>query len=142
MKRECGTCTKCCDGWLTADIYGHKMEPGKPCPFVGEHKCTIYNNKRPQICSDFKCGWLKDDGTLFDEWMRPNNINVIFVHYKIEDVVWYKLAEAGEKVNTLLLSYIIQIFTKNNVNLEYWINGAQFLIGTQKFKDLVKTHHD
>ena len=27
-KRECGTCTACCDGWAIGTIYGHEMKPG------------------------------------------------------------------------------------------------------------------
>src|SRR5205814_3535317 len=29
-KRECGTCTACCDGWAIGTIYGHEMKPGVP----------------------------------------------------------------------------------------------------------------
>lgn len=141
MKRECGTCTKCCDGWLSAEIYGHKMEPGKPCPFVGNNKCSIYE-ARPSLCRNWKCGWLEDDGTLFDEWMRPSNVNFILVRFNVNGVEWYKLAEAGEEINTLMLSYLITLFRKHNKNLKYVINGVPFFIGTEEFKEVAKLYDD
>ena len=45
VKKECGTCTKCCEGWLGANIKGHEMYPGKPC-FVA------YSGTAPQEDKD------------------------------------------------------------------------------------------
>jgi len=46
-ERTCGGCTACCDGWLTGNILGHELAPGKPCHFRGDGGCTIYDGARP-----------------------------------------------------------------------------------------------
>ena len=40
--------------------------------------------------------------------------------------------------NSLMLSYLIQEAIRKNINLEYQINGAQFLVGTDEFKKVAK----
>jgi hypothetical protein len=80
---------------------------------------------------------LEDDGTLFDEWMRPNNVNFILVRFVVDNIEWYKLAEAGEPISPLMLSHLIQEAIRKNINLEYQIKGAQFLVGTDEFKKVV-----
>lgn len=138
MTRTCGTCTKCCDGWLSVEVYGNKVNVGNPCIFKKEGcGCSIYQN-RPITCQEFLCGWLRDDGTLFEEWMKPEIVNFILVYYKIEELSWYKLVQAGEDINTLMLSYVVQKALRLNLNLEYWIGNTQFLIGTEEFKKYVK----
>jgi hypothetical protein len=140
MTRTCGTCTKCCDGHLSAKIFDFEMGNGNACPLrIIGGGCSIHNSPmRPSLCQNWKCGWLEDDGTLFDEWLRPNNVNFILIRFKVDNISWYKLAEAGEQISTLMLSYLIQIATRKNINLEYWIGNTQFLIGTEEFKEYVK----
>jgi hypothetical protein len=138
MTRTCGTCTKCCDGWLGVQVHGHWVTDGNPCLFKKEKcGCSIYQ-ARPQTCQDFLCGWLRDDGTLFEEWMKPEIVNFILVYFKIEEIKWYKLITTGQKLSPLMLSYVIQKAIRQNINLEYWIENTQFLIGTEEFKKCVK----
>jgi hypothetical protein len=137
MARECGSCTKCCDGWLSADIYGYQMKPHSPCKYLTD-KCSIYRD-RPSVCEEFICGWLRDDGTLFPDWMQPNVINNILVYNRIGNITWYKLVEAGEDINVLLLSFLIQESGRKQFNLEYYVSETQFLIGTDEFKSFVKS---
>ncbi len=138
MTRTCGTCTKCCDGWLSVDVYGNKVNVGNPCIFKKEScGCSIYQDK-PITCKEFLCGWIRDDGTMFEEWMKPEIVNFILVYYKVEELNWYKLVQAGEDINTLMLSYVIQKALRQNINLEYWIDNTQFLIGSEEFKKYVK----
>jgi hypothetical protein len=139
MTRQCGTCTKCCDGWLSAKILDFEMGNGVACPLrIKDGGCSIHNDPiRPSLCQNWKCGWLEDDGTLFDEWMRPNNVNLILIRFVVDNIEWYKLAEAGEPISPLMLSYLIQEAIRKNINLEYQIKGAQFLVGTDEFKKVV-----
>ena len=138
MTRTCGSCTKCCDGFLSAKILDFEMGNGAACPFrIKDKGCSIYND-RPSLCRNWKCGWIEDDGTLFDEWLKPNIVNFILIRIKHGDVIWYKIAEAGKEIDKLMLSYMIQEAIRKNINLEYVINGTQFLIGTDKFKTYVK----
>jgi hypothetical protein len=140
MTRTCGTCTKCCDGFLSAKILDFEMGNGVGCPLrIIGGGCSIHGNPiRPSLCQNWKCGWLEDDGTLFDEWLRPNNVNFILIRFRQGDISWYKLAEAGEQISTLMLSYLIQECIRKNINFEYAINGTQFLIGTHEFKKFMK----
>ena len=138
MIRQCGTCTKCCDGWLTADIYGNSLSKGNPCLFKKEGcGCSIYAS-RPHVCQEFLCGWIRDDGTLFEDWMKPDITNFILVYSRIDELKWYKLVQAGQELSLLMLSYMIQKALRQNINLEYWIDGTQFLIGSTEFVKHVK----
>jgi len=68
--RSCGTCTKCCDGYAYADVYGHIMGFGVPCHFVKSGEgCGIYEN-RPNFCKTFSCNWLVNDE--IPEELKPN----------------------------------------------------------------------
>src|SRR6266849_2422929 len=70
-RRQCGTCTACCDGWLKIEVYGHQVDRGKPCPFSSGHCCTIYSTRPQDPCREFICGWLVGSSPL-PEWMRPD----------------------------------------------------------------------
>src|SRR5206468_6789493 len=56
-KRECGTCTACCDGWVKGTIEGHDMFPGQPCFFRGQGCCTIYERRPADPCRNLVCRW-------------------------------------------------------------------------------------
>lgn len=71
-KRTCGECTVCCDGWLSAEIWGHQMGGGVPCHFLEHGKCGIYG-LRPDVCRSFECGWLMAGSRFPEEW-RPDKV--------------------------------------------------------------------
>lgn len=73
--RNCGDCTACCDGWLTADINGQKLSPGSPCPNVSSQGCEIYETRPHSPCRTFKCHWLLDSS--LPSWLRPSKSKVI-----------------------------------------------------------------
>ena len=104
--RECGTCTKCCEGWLLADIEpeipenrsagsigdfseahiggGCTIQPGRPCKFLNMDKdynegkgCLIPEYRPQEPCRRFICGWLGDDKYVIPEWMKPSLSDVI-----------------------------------------------------------------
>jgi hypothetical protein len=77
-RRQCGTCTACCDGWLKIEVYGHQVDRGKPCPFSSGHCCTIYSTRPQDPCREFICGWLVGSSPL-PEWMRPDKANLILL---------------------------------------------------------------
>ena len=72
--RPCGDCTACCSGQLAGEIYGHKMFPGKPCHFLMENKCSIYESRPTSPCKTFQCAWSQ---RLLDEDMRPDKIGLM-----------------------------------------------------------------
>lgn len=58
-ERECGSCTKCCEGWLMGQINLRTMYPGKPCYLVEIGiGCKDYENRPTHPCKIFSCAWL------------------------------------------------------------------------------------
>lgn len=78
--RECGDCTACCDGFLIGNSHGNKFGNYKPCLFLVEKKCTIYQD-RPQSCHDYQCAWTQG---ILPEWMKPTSCGV-FVSVEINN---------------------------------------------------------
>lgn len=72
--RQCGTCTACCEGWLSSRVV--KMQPGKPCKHCTVQGCAIYETRPEEPCRTFVCGWLQDDSPLPDQ-LRPDLSGVI-----------------------------------------------------------------
>ena len=70
-KRQCLPCTACCQGWLGAEIRGHKVGPGKPCPYSHSDGCSIYQDRPQDPCRNYMCSWVVTDSPLPD-WMRPD----------------------------------------------------------------------
>lgn len=78
--RNCGDCTKCCEKYLSRNIFG-KFEENTDCTYVKINEgCTIYE-KRPVECVNFKCGWIVEDE--MPDKFKPNKSNVMirFVDY-------------------------------------------------------------
>jgi len=75
-KRQCMPCTACCQGWLSAEIRGHKVCAGSPCPFSQPEGCTIYQTRPTDPCRNFVCSWLVD-GSPLPHWMRPDQCGAI-----------------------------------------------------------------
>ena len=74
--KECGSCTKCCEGSLSVAVQGTDIL-GKGCPLVLLNKgCGDYEN-RPVGCVTFKCGWLLDPS--IPDYIKPSESNVIIV---------------------------------------------------------------
>ena len=90
MTRECGTCTKCCDGTTSVggDIFGHIYGNGKPCHFLNltEKKCGIYKDRPNDPCKTYKCMWLKYEGKDYSakylsyviNYAKNNNIPLMY----------------------------------------------------------------
>ncbi len=94
-RRGCGECRTCCNGWLSAEIYGHKMGGGVPCKFLKPDGCGIYES-RPELCRSFVCGWLKP-GSPFPENWRPDKIGFIIREGLWEGKTCWLLQYAGKE---------------------------------------------
>lgn len=73
-ERQCGDCTACCEGWLSAKSLD--MKPGRPCAHCTASGCAIYESRPQDPCIDFVCGWLQE-GSPLPEDMRPDRSGVI-----------------------------------------------------------------
>ena len=94
-KRRCGECTACCDGWMKADVYGHKMGDGVACSYRKGSACSIYES-RPQFCRSFMCGWLMPTSPFPEQW-RPDKIGLIIVADTWEQKRCWVLLHAGKE---------------------------------------------
>ena len=133
--RECGDCTMCCQGFLTANIHGYVMSPGIPCHFVGDNSCggcTIYED-RPEICSGYECMWKKTPS--MPEWMKPNKSDVLLTQHTItfDDVEYHyiNLKEGYNAIRGDVLNYVMRTCLQYNINLNYEVNGAWYWQGDE-----------
>ncbi len=106
-KRQCGSCTACCDGWLNTEINGVKVTAGKPCRHSKKNGCAIYET-RPQFpCRDFVCGWLRWDSTLPD-WMRPSECGaIVFLWFDWQGQKVINAVPVGDKIPQRTLDWLM-----------------------------------
>lgn len=137
MSRQCGDCTKCCEGYLTGEAKGKSFYKGKPCHFVSIGKgCTIYANRPKDPCISYKCAWLTDEE--LPEWFKPNQINAIIDRRFIKDIPYINVIEAGETLQSNVLSWIILYAVNNNLNLCWRVDGSEHWIGNNEFLTVMK----
>ena len=132
VKKECGTCTKCCEGWLRADIRGHEMYPGKPCFFVEIGKgCTIYKDRPKDPCKNFTCGWIEVKD--MPEEFRPE-ISGVIMHMKDNDGSPYMvLSKAPNNPTEQYLSWAIVYARSRNINIFWSIDDKTWWLGDNEF---------
>ena len=130
MTKECESCTKCCEGWLIADIHGHKMFPGNPCFFLEQDLgCREYENRPEDPCKIFNCGW-KEIPDMPDEF-KPEMSGVI-MHYKPDDNCWV-LSKAPNNPSVQLLSWAMLFILSNGYNFVWNIDDKRWWIGSEEF---------
>ncbi|MDF2974033.1 MAG: hypothetical protein K0R61_4483 [Microvirga sp.] len=74
MKRDCGSCGKCCQMLGVPGVTRANERCKHWCAGKG---CAVYK-RRPEPCREFSCVWLLDDGKLFPDEMRPDRSHVLF----------------------------------------------------------------
>lgn len=127
LKRSCGTCTKCCEGWLTGEAHGKKFAPGTPCHFKSATGCAIYDERPENPCKTFACQWLIDE--QIPEWMKPDIVDLIILKRKYDEHDVVELIEAGSKLDSRILSWFFMHWVEGRIdNLKYSINGGANLI--------------
>ncbi len=131
LARECGTCTKCCEGWLHGNAYGKPFWRGRPCHYLSAGKCSIYGNHPEDPCKTFKCQWLTNND--IPGWMKPDDINAIFTSRTKDGLDYLEITEAGEKLHVEVLSWAIMYALQHNINLQYAIDGGTNRIGSSAF---------
>jgi hypothetical protein len=123
MSKQCGTCTKCCDGTLYGDVNGHIMGNGKPCIFldVVNKKCGAYEKRPTDPCKTYKCMWLKYEDVPL--WLKPENSPVMVSALSYQKNEFLILNCFGKDYPIMYLNYVKNYCTKNNINLMYEIPG-------------------
>lgn len=142
IQRSCGECTKCCEGWLEATIYGNTMHNGKPCFFL-DKGCSIYENRPVDPCRDYSCAWQEEDSIPL--WMKPSRSNVIITHKTSGAdgaVSYYQVTEAGGTIESPVLNWIIHWALRNQHNICYEVAGKHHVMGTAEFRAAVAASGD
>jgi hypothetical protein len=130
--RQCGTCTKCCEGSLSGSAYGIPFYKGKPCHFLIEKKgCGIYKDRPNDPCKTYSCEWLKNKE--IPEWLKPERSNVIIDVRHVGSINYLNLVEAGEVLPSNVLSWAILYAMQNGLNLRWEVNGSLNWIGSPEF---------
>lgn len=133
-KRTCGTCTECCQGWLWGESHGHNFYPGKPCHFVCETGCTIYNDRPHDPCKTFNCVWLID--TEFPEWMKPSLSKIIMRPLRWGDNnenFYLEVTECGQTISAKVLNWLFYYHLNRKLPMKIQIEGGWNYYGPKEF---------
>jgi hypothetical protein len=140
MSKECGTCTKCCEGWLKANIKGHEMYLGKPCYFVEIGKgCKIYKYRPEDPCKQFSCGWkIVED---MPEEFKPENSGVI-MHWRNDFNGYWTLSKAPNNPTPYFLSWFITYALSKKQNILWYIDDRSYWTGDEYFCKEMDIEHN
>jgi len=67
------------------------------------------------------------------EWMKPSNIKAIIDYRELENMPFILIREAGERLDSRVLSWFIIHALKNSLNLEWTSDGGTYWIGSPEF---------
>ena len=140
LNRECGDCRECCTGVLTGNIYGKQMDKGRPCHYLGGNGCTIYK-KRPTLCKEYQCEWLRDDSTHIPEWLRPDISKVVITRRNWGDNqqhLYWTVAESGQKIDSTILNWVYMHISTHNICASIEVDGMWYQFGPPEFADYIK----
>lgn len=131
LNKTCDGCTKCCEGYLTANIRGHEMFLNKPCFFLKEINvgCGDYENRPTDPCKTFKCGWLQDDDNTIPDWMKPSLSNVIILMRSVDNERVLKLVQCGDSINPNTIAWFFMWATQRTKNIEIQLFDNVYFYG-------------
>lgn len=134
--KNCFDCTKCCDGWLTTNIAGHEVSPGKPCIFVKEGVgCSNYEKRPENPCKTFRCEWLINP--IFPPSFKPSESNIIITRQAHNNIQYLSITYAGGIINEEVLPFVTEYCKANNKNLLWQLPDNTGYIGTEDFCKMV-----
>ena len=135
ITRKCDECSACCQGWLTANIHGREMYPGRACHFATNKGCSIYNDRPHNPCVTYKCAWLNDDSTIFPQWMRPDQSGVIISEreWKPGHTFW-SILECGKQIDSKVLNWIYLYAQAHDIYFEIQVAGMWYYRGSPEFQ--------
>ena len=132
-RRSCGSCTACCDGWLTGNVRGHEFGPGTPCHFRGLGGCTIYDDRPADPCRGFVCGWLHN-GSPFPDSFRPDRLGVIIMAKPWHGKIAYVLVPAGRAPDAALLEWMRRYSAATGTPFLFDVEGRPRGYGSPEFQ--------
>jgi hypothetical protein len=107
-----------------------------PCPFVkiGEG-CGVYESRPVSPCQTFKCDYLTD--ASMPESFKPSRSNTIFTTRTIKGIEYTMLIEAGNKLDSEVLSWAISKHLEEGTNFAWRVLGNIFWIGDEAFNNMM-----
>ena len=127
--RECGSCTKCCEGYISGGAHGIKFGNGVPCEFLAwGHGCTIYEDRPLSPCKKFKCLWLRDPE--IPENLKPNISQVMAMRKGQNFIV---LVNVGPNPDQEAINWYRTWCSDNKINLAYRQNNIDYFEGDPDF---------
>jgi len=108
--RECGDCYACCNGNLVAKILSNDMGAGKPCTFLVDTKCVVYE-QRPQVCKDYQCAWSQG---LLSEDMKPTISDVMISVEKDGQKQFFRVIELVSDIKEEVYTEIKEFTDKHD----------------------------
>lgn len=122
FKRECGGCTKCCEGYFYGYANGHKFGVldgvRKPCFFVEQGVgCKDYENRPTNPCKNYKCQWLINPDV--PEEFRPDKVDVMVTK---KGRSYFAATDAGDNPSDEVKLWWLEYAKKNNLNLSYTLS--------------------
>jgi hypothetical protein len=139
-KRSCGTCTKCCEGYLSGEALGHTFYLGKPCHFLAIGTgCTVYEKRPKDPCVSYKCAWLTN--TDVPMWMKPSDVHAIIDSKIINGVEYFRVTEAGITLDSKVLTWAIEYALRTKSNLLWKVAGGFHWLGSSEFNVIMQKEY-
>lgn len=131
LQRTCDGCTECCKGWLPGDALGQTFYRGKPCFYLAESKCSVYEDRPADPCKSYTCEWLATNDLPM--WMRPDLSHVIVTKRIKDGIEFYDLIETDRQIDSAVLSWFFLWTLNGQRNLMYQVKGGVNRIGSPEF---------
>ena len=134
--KSCEGCTKCCEGYLTADVAGEIIGAGKACskviPGVG---CSIYQDRPKDPCRGFQCFWRASE--IMPKEFKPSEVGVIVTSQERDGVPYLMMVEAGNEVPAEVLSWYVTWAVSNQLNVEWQVGDVMYSMGSPEFHQML-----
>ena len=138
--RDCGSCTKCCEGWLEATIRGYPMSPGTPCHFVQLGRgCTDYDHRPDDPCRGYRCAWLQDPA--IPDALRPDRTGTILEIRAVQGMRYLMAVKAPADTTAELLRWAVGYTTHHGLQLAWQIGTRTQWLGEAAFSAAMAAMH-
>lgn len=133
--RTCDGCSRCCEGFLSADIYGFDMSlRGGKCRFLIKKRCGIYP-VRPQLCKVFLCGW-RENSTIPDN-MKPSESDIILLPKWIENYFYYRMVPTSVTIKDYVYEWAEHTATLGKHLIGYKNGLFTVFSNDETFKEII-----
>lgn len=141
MGKECGTCTKCCEGHLHANVLDQTLSPGNPCKFLTIGKgCNIHETRPVDPCRKFFCGWIQVPD--MPEHFKPEHSGSILCNLELEGITYLVIINAPNEPSIEFLSWCVLHATTKSHNLLWFEGGRSWWFGSKEFSDLMNSRYN